>query len=96
MLLELRGGNDGLNTIAPVSDPLYSQARPSIHLHPEEALPLKAGLGLHPALSPLLPLWQKQRLTFALGVGWNNQTVVTSKLLINGLLLRQVVTGQAG
>ena len=72
ILLELRGGNDGLNTIAPISDPLYSQARPSIHLHPEEALPLKAGLALHPALSPLLPLWQKQRLTFALGVGWNN------------------------
>ena len=72
VLLELRGGNDGLNTIAPVSDPLYKQARPSIHLDPEEALPLNDGLALHPALSPLLPLWKRRRLTLALGVGWKN------------------------
>ena len=68
VLLELRGGNDGLNTVAPVRDPAYRQARPSLAL--EDALPLAAGLALHPALSPLLPLWQSQRLAFALGVGW--------------------------
>ncbi len=68
VLLELRGGNDGLNTVAPLGDPLYRQARPSLALG--EGLPLAAGLALHPALSPLLPLWQSQRLAFALGVGW--------------------------
>jgi len=68
VLLELRGGNDGLNTVAPVRDPAYRQARPTLAL--QDALPLADGLALHPALSPLLPLWQSQRLAFALGVGW--------------------------
>jgi uncharacterized protein (DUF1501 family) len=70
VLLELRGGNDGLNTLAPIADPLYRQARPTLALDAGEALPLAAGLALHPVLAPLLPLWQSQRLAFALGVGW--------------------------
>lgn len=70
VLLELRGGNDGLNTLAPVADPLYRQARPTLALSSADALLLADGLALHPALAPLLPLWQSQRLGFALGVGW--------------------------
>ena len=70
VLLELRGGNDGLNTVAPLRDPLYRQARPRLALPEAEALPLAAGLALHPALAPLLPLWQSRRLALALGVGW--------------------------
>jgi uncharacterized protein (DUF1501 family) len=53
VLLELRGGNDGLNTVAPVRDPLYQQARPTLALR--DGLPLADGLALHPALAPLLP-----------------------------------------
>ena len=68
VLLELRGGNDGLNTVAPVHDPLYLKARPTLALR--DGLPLADGLALHPALAPLLPLWQSRRLAFALGVGW--------------------------
>jgi hypothetical protein len=68
VLLELRGGNDGLNTLAPVDDPLYRQARTGLAL--EQAIPLERGLALHPALAPLLPIWQARRLGFALGVGW--------------------------
>ena len=67
-LLELRGGNDGLNTVAPVRDPLYQQARTTLALR--DGLPLASGLALHPALAPLLPLWKSRRLAFALGVGW--------------------------
>jgi uncharacterized protein (DUF1501 family) len=68
LLLELRGGNDGLNTIVPWRDPIYRQARPRLAL--DEALPLSDGLALHPALSPLEPFWRQSRLSFALGVGW--------------------------
>lgn len=68
VLLELRGGNDGLNTVAPIRDPLYREARPTLAL--ADGLPLSDGLALHPALAPLLPLWQSRRLAFALGVGW--------------------------
>jgi len=68
LLLELRGGNDGLNTVVPWRDPLYRQARPRLAL--DDALPLSDGLALHPALAPLEPLWRQGRLSFALGVGW--------------------------
>jgi uncharacterized protein (DUF1501 family) len=68
LLLELRGGNDGLNTVAPWRDRLYRQARPQLAL--EGAVPLSDGLALHPALAPLHPLWRQERLAFALGVGW--------------------------
>jgi uncharacterized protein (DUF1501 family) len=71
VLLELRGGNDGLNTVAPIRDPLYQQARPTLALSSADALPLADDLALHPALAPLLPLWQSQRLGFAVGVGWS-------------------------
>lgn len=68
VLLELRGGNDGLNTVIPHGDPLYRAARPKLALN--EGLPLGRGLLLHPALAPLQPAWQARRLAIALGVGW--------------------------
>lgn len=70
VLLELRGGNDGLNTLAPVSNPIYQRARPRLALNKTDALTLNDDLALHPALLPLLPLWRSKRLGFALGVGW--------------------------
>ena len=69
VLLELRGGNDGLNTLAPIHDPAYRQARPTLALG-DDAIALADGLALHPALAPLEPLWRRGRLGFALGVGW--------------------------
>jgi uncharacterized protein (DUF1501 family) len=68
VLLEMRGGNDGLNTLIPWRDPLYRKARPRLAI--EQPLSLRDGLGLHPALAPLEPLWRQGRLSFALGVGW--------------------------
>lgn len=69
VLLELRGGNDGLNTVAPYRDPIYRQARPSLAL--EQPLPLSDGLGLHPSMVAIEPLWREGRLSFALGLGWS-------------------------
>ena len=71
VLLELRGGNDGLNTLAPIHDPAYRQARPTLALG-DDAIALADGLALHPALAPLEPLWRRGRLGFALGVGWSH------------------------
>ena len=71
VLLELRGGNDGLNTLAPVRDPAYRRARPTLALG-DDAIALADGLALHPALAPLEPLWRRGRLGFALGVGWSS------------------------
>jgi len=61
VLVFLRGGADGLSIVPPVGDPAYRAARPTLAL----AAPGKEGgalrlddvFALHPALSPLLPLW---------------------------------------
>ena len=69
VLLELRGGNDGLNTLAPIHHPIYKIKRPSLGLD-SSAIELDGGLALHPALKPLQGIWNQDRLSFALGVGW--------------------------
>jgi uncharacterized protein (DUF1501 family) len=66
--LELRGGNDGLNTVIPFRDPIYHQARPTLAV--SEGPALTSELILHPALASLYPAWKARRLAFALGVGW--------------------------
>lgn len=70
--VELRGGNDGLNTVIPYREPIYRQARPQLSL--SEGPSLGDGLLLHPALSPLVPIWDSGRLALALGVGWPTPT----------------------
>jgi uncharacterized protein (DUF1501 family) len=68
VLLELQGGNDGLNTLGPFTDAAYLAARPRLAIR--DGLPLGEQLFLHPQLAPLLPAWRSRRLAFALGVGW--------------------------
>jgi uncharacterized protein (DUF1501 family) len=59
-----RGAVDGLAMVAPYGDPVYAAARPGIALRPprrgddERAIDLDGFFALHPALAPLLPLWQ--------------------------------------
>ena len=53
VLLQLGGGNDGLNTIIPVEDDYYYRARPTLSIPKRVALPLTDTLGLHPALETL-------------------------------------------
>lgn len=70
LLLDLQGGNDGLNTVVPIGNPLYLKARPTLALSSDAPM-LGHGLALHPELKPLLELWRKKRLAVALGVGWD-------------------------
>lgn len=70
ILVELKGGNDGLNTLVPFRDPAYYALRPKLALARDAVLPLSDRMGLHPALQPLLPLWQRQELAVLQGVGY--------------------------
>jgi uncharacterized protein (DUF1501 family) len=69
----LRGAVDGLNVVVPYGDPGYAAARPTIALAPPGAaggvLDLDGHFGLHPALAPLLPLWQQGQLAFVHAAG---------------------------
>lgn len=69
ILVHLFGGNDGLNTLAPWSDPHYRKARPNLALSRDQVLPIASGLGLHNALQPLMPLWERGKMAIFQGVG---------------------------
>ncbi len=70
ILVELKGGNDGLNTVVPYADPLYTQLRPRIAIARDQVLQLDPRSGLHPALAPLAPLWQAGELAVVQGLGY--------------------------
>jgi uncharacterized protein (DUF1501 family) len=63
-----RGAVDGLSMVVPYGDPAYATARPAIALRPPRtgdasaSLDLDGFFALHPALAPLLPLWQARAL----------------------------------
>ena len=70
VLLQLGGGNDGLNTVVPVTNDLYYQARPTLALAPESTVAISADYGLHPALAPLEALWGEGRMGVVHSVGY--------------------------
>jgi uncharacterized protein (DUF1501 family) len=70
VLVELKGGNDGFNTLVPYTDPAYYALRPKIAIARDDVLQLSDRVGLHPALAPLLPSWQDGRLAVLQGVGY--------------------------
>lgn len=63
VVIILRGAMDGLDVLRPVGDPAYAALRPGFGA--EGSLPLDGFFALHPALAPLLPLWQGGELAFA-------------------------------
>ena len=81
VVVQLSGGNDGLNTVIPYGDPEYHAARPSIALgEPGKAknggaaleLDRDRGIGLHPNLTGLKELHDDGRLAVVAGVGYPN------------------------
>jgi len=70
VLIELKGGNDGLNTLVPYTDANYYALRPKIAIARDAVVQLSDRAGLHPSLAPLLPLWNDRRLAVLQGVGY--------------------------
>ena len=70
VLVELKGANDGLNTVVPYADSEYYSLRPRIAIPRDQVLQLDARAGLHPSLQPLLALWQNRELAVVQSVGY--------------------------
>jgi uncharacterized protein (DUF1501 family) len=70
VLVELKGGNDGLNTVVPYGDPAYYALRSRIAIKRDDVLHLDGRSGLHPSLAPLMPVWQARELAIVQGVGY--------------------------
>ena len=72
VVIEMSGGNDGLNTVAPISDPLYAKLRPTIGVKADDCVKIDKGLALHPRMGALGKLYEKGQLAVVTGVGYPN------------------------
>jgi uncharacterized protein (DUF1501 family) len=70
VLVELKGGNDGLNTVVPYADREYYNLRLQLAIPRDQVLKLDERVGLHPAMQALMPLWQQRQLAVIQGVGY--------------------------
>ena len=70
IMVTLYGGNDGLNTVVPYTDPIYFSSRPDISYAPEKVLKLDEQLGLNPAMTGIKSLWDQKKVAIIRGVGY--------------------------
>lgn len=72
VVVQLGGGNDGLNTVVPYSNDAYYRARPALALKGEQVLRLNDDLGLNKGLKGLMQLYDDGQLAIVEGVGYPN------------------------
>ncbi len=70
VVIELQGGNDGLNTVIPFADDAYYRARPTLGISASEVIKLDDHLGLHPAMKSWRGLWDAGRLSIVENCGY--------------------------
>lgn len=73
VLVQLQGGNDGVNTVIPYRNPAYARNRYNLRYSSQEVLPIgTGGMALHPAMSSLRDLFDVGRVAVIQGVGYPN------------------------
>ena len=72
IILQLSGGNDGLNTIVPYRNDLYYQMRPTLGIRKETVLMVSDELGFNPALASLQELYDEGAMSIINNVGYPN------------------------
>jgi uncharacterized protein (DUF1501 family) len=70
VVVQLDGGNDGLNTLVPFAQGAYYDARPALAIPEADVLEIDNAVGLHPSLAALMPLYQAQKLAIVQSVGY--------------------------
>jgi uncharacterized protein (DUF1501 family) len=74
VILQMGGGNDGLNTLVPLTDPAYRSLRPTVAIPASQALTLQgtSSVGLHPALTRTRSAFNSGNVAVVQGVGYPN------------------------
>ncbi len=72
VVLQMAGGNDGLNTLVPYTNDDYYRVRPTLAVPKGDVLRLNDEIGLHPSLADLKALYDDGRLAIIQGVGYPN------------------------
>lgn len=75
VLVQLAGGNDGLNTVVPYTNDDYYRKRPVLSIPKEELVVLNDSFGLHPSLNLLDSFWQEGEMGIVSGVGYPDQNL---------------------
>ena len=74
-VMYLSGGNDGLNTVIPYTNPHYRDRRPRLGIPEDQIIPVTDELGLHPSLAPLKKYWDEGKLAILLGIGYPGRSL---------------------
>ena len=72
VVLQLSGGNDGINTVVPYGDPHYADHRPAVRVPDEQVLKLSDHVGLNPNMGPMKRLYDEGKVAVIQGVGYPN------------------------
>src|SRR5438552_2313540 len=72
VVVQLTGGNDGLNTVIPFADPEYARLRPTLRQPTAQIRRINDQMGLHPSMNGMADLLQDQSLCIVQGVGYPN------------------------
>lgn len=72
VVLQLSGGNDGLNTLVPFQDPTYYKLRPSLGLKARDLIRLNDETGVHPAMKEFHKLYDEGEVSWIQNVGYPN------------------------
>ncbi len=72
VVIQLDGGNDGLNTVIPHHDEGYARARPTLRIGADRLVKVADGVGLHPSMGEAGQLLESGRLAIVPGVGYPN------------------------
>ncbi|HEX5105466.1 MAG TPA: twin-arginine translocation signal domain-containing protein, partial [Pirellulaceae bacterium] len=72
VVVQLSGGNDGLNTVVPYADEFYRKERPSLAIASGGVIKIDGSIGLHPSLSGFNTLLENRQLAIVQGVGYPN------------------------
>jgi uncharacterized protein (DUF1501 family) len=70
VVVNLQGGNDGLNTVVPYAQQQYYRARPTLAVAPNEVLTIDERVGFNPALASLKALYDAGNVAIVQGVGY--------------------------
>ena len=72
VVIQLDGGNDGLNTVIPYADENYARFRRELRIKTDDILKLDDAVGLHPSMKAAAELFDDSRLAIVQGVGYPN------------------------
>ena len=74
VIVQMAGGNDGLNTVVAANDSRYYELRGSLAIPQSDVIPIDRQVGFHPSLTAFKELWDEDALAVVEGVGYADQS----------------------